>query len=130
MIGCATDAQQPETKYYRAIAKRDTALLKLSRYEDTFHGQYMVKHGFGDIDSGEIRGKITGDTLIGDYFYMPASGSKQKRIPFALLMEGDKLKLGKGAIASFLAIPYYAPDIPIDYEVQGFIFHETPPHEL
>lgn len=122
--GCSSEANQPLTKHYVAISKRDTGMLKLSRYKDNFFGQYILKHGKGNSDSGEIRGKIIGDTLIGDYFYFPASGTKKKRVPFTLLTSGNTLKLGKGAISRFLDIPYYSPETPIDYEEDAFIFHE------
>ncbi|UZJ66249.1 hypothetical protein OKW96_09385 [Sphingobacterium sp. KU25419] len=61
-----------------AISKRDTAYLKITKRENYFYGKYIVQYGNSAKDSGEIRGNILGDTLLGDYFYIPSSGAVKK----------------------------------------------------
>lgn len=123
-VSCQPGAINFPAKHYRAVSKRDTAYLKLTKYDSHFYGHYTVKYGNSTKDSGEIRGKIIGDTLIGDYFYIPSSGGVKKRKPFALLHNGNTLRLGTGAVMSFMNIPYYSPNVPINYDSVKFVFKE------
>lgn len=124
VTGCHSNTADFPAKHYLAISKRDTAYLKITKRQNYFYGQYIVKYGNSGKDSGEIRGNISGDTLLGDYFYMPNNGGVKKRKPFALLQNGKTLRLGSGAVMSFMDIPYYAPEVPINYDSVKFVFNE------
>jgi hypothetical protein len=124
IIGCHSNTADFPAKYYLAISKRDTAYLKITKRENYFYGKYIVQYGNSAKDSGEIRGNILGDTLLGDYFYIPSSGAVKKRKPFALLQNGKTLRLGSGAVMSFMDIPYYAPEVAINYDSVKFVFNE------
>lgn len=123
-ISCHSNTVDYPSKHYLAISKRDTAYLKITKRENYFYGKYIVQYGNSAKDSGEIRGNILGDTLLGDYFYIPSSGAVKKRKPFALLQNGKTLRLGSGAVMSFMDIPYYAPDVSINYDSTNFVFNE------
>lgn len=123
-LSCQPSAVNFPAKHYRAVSKRDTAYLQLTKNENHFYGHYTIQYGNSGKDSGEIRGNIKGDTLIGDYFYMPHSGGVKKRTPFALLQDGKTLRLGNGAIVRFLYIPSYSPDVAINYDSVKFVFTE------
>lgn len=126
-VSCQPGADDFPARHYRAIAKRDTAYLHLTKNENHFYGHYIIQYGNSAKDSGEIRGNIKGDTLIGDYFYIPRSGGVKKRTPFALLQDGKSLRLGKGAVVRFMDIPSYAPDVAISYDSSKFVFTEITP---
>ncbi|UIR55023.1 hypothetical protein LZQ00_12115 [Sphingobacterium sp. SRCM116780] len=124
LLSCSSAENDATPKYYQAIANRDTAFLKITKRKNFFYGQYIIQYGLSSKDSGEVQGKISGDTLIGDYFYIPRNGGTKKRTAFALLQKGKTLRLGTGAVMSFLDIPYYAPDVPINYDQSKFVFEE------
>ena len=108
---------------YLAIDGRDTADLKLTIDEKKFHGSYKINYADGEIDSGWVKGIIKGDTLIGHFRYKQSGKAYDKRIPIALLRKYDKtLVLGKGHIASYMNIPYFWEEIPIQYNDPKFTF--------
>lgn len=123
LVSCTNNTTKfKHGKYYRAINGKDTALLSLSIDGDDFYGQYEIRDGRIAKDSGDVSGKIIGDTFLGTYFYHPYSGQQKKRVPFALLRKDGTLLLGKGAVTSYVGIPYYVPEIGIDFKSPEFIF--------
>jgi hypothetical protein len=57
--------------------------------------------------TGEISGNVKGDTLIGDYHYTPYKWKEKKRVPFAVLPDGNNYLEGKGKVLIYMGIPYY-----------------------
>ncbi|WP_300098257.1 hypothetical protein [Flavobacterium sp.] len=108
---------------YRAMNKKDTAVLTLTIDKNRFYGQYEVKYGKIGKDSGSVRGEIIGDSLRGIYNYISYGGS-WKKAPIALLKKNNQLLLGKGATTTLLDIPCFVPGIPIDYTNPEFVFEK------
>lgn len=79
-------------------------------------------YGKNGKDSGAIRGQIYGDTLKGLYEYRSYGGSNSLR-PIIFLNKDGKYRLGKGLPTTYVGIPFYVEDVPIDYEI-GFVFEE------
>ncbi|SMG52080.1 hypothetical protein [Sphingobacterium psychroaquaticum] len=117
---CHSD-KNDHTVSYHAIYKRDTARLTLTRYKDTFYGKLNIHRAGNIIDSGEVQGKITKDTLTGDYYYRPHGTFRKKRRPLALLASGDSLIQGNGTEMEYMGIPYYAEG-SIDFDSATFIY--------
>jgi hypothetical protein len=109
--------------FHRAVNNKDTAILVLNRSKDRFYGQYEILYNKIGKDSGDVKGNIIGDTLKGSFHYISYGGS-WKRAPLTLLKKDNKLFLGKGVIGTYLNIPCYLPEIPIDYSISGFVFEE------
>ena len=121
LISCQND-QSLQKKYYKATDSKNVALLALTIHKDRFYGQYEVQYAGHVKDSGEVRGVIKGDTLNGRFKYISYVGSKELK-PFLLLKKDETLKLGNGAIGSFLQIPYYTPE-SIEFRDSSFQFYE------
>ncbi len=71
-------------------------------------------------DSGTVRGKYIGDTLIGDFVYKSYGGGI-KREPFVLLKDKEKLKLGSGLISTYMTIPFYVKGT-LEFKDSDFLF--------
>lgn len=121
-LSCKKKDIENEKMYYRAIKGKDTALLSMRTYKDRFYGEFEMIYGKRGKDSGAIRGQIIGDTLKGEYNYLSYGGSKTIS-PFTLLKKNGKLQLGKGLKATYMGIPFYVKEVPVDYEL-GFTFEE------
>src|SRR5690606_14151145 len=115
---CTTNPSQKV--YYKATQNKTVALLSLTIYNNHFYGQYEVRYGTTGKDSGEVRGIILGDTLKGKYDYISYGGSK-KWDPFVVLKQNGNLKLGSGAITSYMNIPYYIPESLV-FKDSSFLF--------
>lgn len=109
--------------FYRAVHKKDTAVLEINMNDKRFFGRYEISHYGVGKDSGDVRGDIKGDTLRGDYHYLTFGGS-WKRVPLALLKKDNKLFLGEGVVGTYFNLPCFVPDIPIEYNNSAFIFEE------
>ncbi|RZK12672.1 MAG: hypothetical protein EOO46_02300 [Flavobacterium sp.] len=116
------DAKSANKIYYQAINGKDTARLSVIYYEDRFFGQYERIYGKSGKDSGNVRGQLVGDTLKGEFKYLSFGGSKSIR-PIVFLRKDNRLLLGKGLIATYMEIPFYVKEVPIDYNT-GFVFEE------
>jgi hypothetical protein len=69
---------------YIAVAGPDTAWLDLTIKGATFKGRCAINYNNRFVDSGEVRGLIRGDSLLGDFHYLHY-GLEWKRVAFALL---------------------------------------------
>lgn len=124
LCGCAKEKRFKEKKsFYRAINGKDTAFLSISLTQTHFTGMYEIRYGTLGKDSGDIRGKISGDTLIGLYNYKTYGGNNNI-VPIALLRKGNKILWGKGLALSYMNIHYFSHDTPIDYDNSKFVFEE------
>jgi hypothetical protein len=96
--------------------KKNNILLEqlMDEIQPTYHSQQEIiilwenMKYFMDImkDSGYVRGKIVGDTLLGAYYYKSYGGLGLSK-PIALLMKEDKLLLGSGVQSSVLGLFFY-----------------------
>ena len=121
------NSKEDKEKYnhvtYRAIHNKDTAILSIHINDKKFYGRYEISHYKIGKDSGNVRGNIKGDTLRGDFHYITFGGG-WKRIPLALLKKDKKLVLGNGVIGSYMNLPLFVPEIPIEYDNSGFVFEK------
>lgn len=108
---------------YRAVNKKDTAILDLNLNDKRFYGRYeIIYHEFGK-DSGDVRGDFRGDTLRGDFHYI-SNGGGWRRIPIAILKKDNKLILGKGIVGTYFNLPLFLPGVPIEYTNSDFVFEK------
>jgi hypothetical protein len=111
--------------YYRAINGRDTADLSITMADHYFKGEFKIRYGNKAImDSGYVRGKIAGDTLIGNYYYKSYGGLGESA-PISLLMRNKKLIFGSGVVTNWMGFNYFNAEVPIDYESPKFIFKKV-----
>ncbi len=115
------DKEKYNHQLYRAVNKKDTAVLDIHINDKRFYGRYEIWHYGVGKDSGDVRGDLRGDTLRGDYHYISFGGT-WKRVPLALLKKDQKLFLGTGVIGTYFNLPCYVPEIPIDYKESGVVF--------
>jgi len=122
-IACGKGNNDSE-KPLRYIAENGKlkGILDLNIVGTEFYGRYEIINGVNGSDIGQVRGKIKGDTLIGNYYYQPWAGTNKKRIPIALLKKDGCLLEGKGVVVEFVNIPHFSPDIPLDFSKPRFIF--------
>ncbi|CAD0002348.1 hypothetical protein [Flavobacterium salmonis] len=106
---------------YTAVKAKDTAFLEITAYEKRFYGTYQVYYVSRSMkDSGAVEGEISGDTLRGKFRYISYGGSKTIS-PIIFLRSGNKLKQGRGVVASYMGISYFMPDSPIEFN-DSFVF--------
>jgi hypothetical protein len=126
IVSCNSKEEKNEYKQvlYRAINNKDTAVLAININNKRFYGRYEISHYKIGKDSGDVRGNITGDTLRGDFHFI-TYGGEWKRIPLALLKKENKLFLGTGVIGTFMNLPCFVPQVPIDYKSSEVVFEEV-----
>ncbi|MHA4896377.1 hypothetical protein ACXZ1K_16605 [Pedobacter sp. PWIIR3] len=100
---------------YSAYRKGDTAFLVLHHSKSVFKGVLMINYQSTYKDSGDVRGFIKGDTLIGDFSYKHYGQPTWYRDPIRLLKKGNKLIMGKGLPRLTVGIPNFNPAVPVDY---------------
>ncbi|RAJ34385.1 hypothetical protein LY11_01277 [Pedobacter cryoconitis] len=123
--GCDSREKKVVRTSYLAIKGADTAILKLTVTGTQFIGQYEINYHGSFKDSGDVKGAIKGDTLIGDYHFQHYGLEKWLRGPIALLKKDGRLILGTGTLESYLGISYFKRGEPIDYSAPKFIFQKT-----
>ncbi|WP_235889579.1 hypothetical protein [Flavobacterium restrictum] len=124
VFGCNKQKEfKRKYSFYRAINTNDTAYLSISVTKPFFVGNYEIRYENSGKDSGEIRGKISGDTLLG-LFNCITYGGNNKIVPIALLKKGNKLLLGKGLEMNYMNIHYFSKEEPIVYTNPEFVFEK------
>ncbi len=124
VFSCSHKKVEESQNYFRAINGRDTAYLSLTTGDTYFIGKYEIFYGHKSMkDSGYVRGKIVGDTLLGAYYYKSYGGLGLSK-PIALLMKEDKLLLGTGVQSSVLGLVFFTSEVPINYDAPAFIFEK------
>lgn len=119
-VGCKKE--QPAKEYfYKAVSEENVGLLRFTIVEKRFFGHYEVHYGKSGKDVGEVEGSLYGDTLKGRFKYLSFGGSI-KITPFLLLKQGEILKLGSGAMTSYMNIPYFVPET-VEFKENDFQFH-------
>lgn len=107
---------------YIAVAGPDTAWLDLTIKGATFKGRCAINYNNRFVDSGEVRGLIRGDSLLGDFHYLHY-GLEWKRVAFALLRKADILAMGEGGQGEYFNIPYFKPD-ELRFDSVRFVFQK------
>lgn len=80
--------------------------LSLHLMGEDFFGYYTIMENDLPYKDGEVRGKIKGDTLVGDYYYRPYGDAYNKRVAIAFLMQDDSILIpGKGVASIYMSIP-------------------------
>lgn len=127
LYGCsrphAVKVLESNTTSYLAVAGADTARLDLTIKGTTFKGRCAINYGGKFTDSGEVKGLIRGDTLLGDFHYLHY-GLEWKRVAFALLKNGDKLAMGEGGQGEYFNIPYFKPE-ELRFDSVRLVFQKT-----
>ncbi|SUJ09655.1 Uncharacterised protein [Sphingobacterium spiritivorum] len=96
--------------------------MNLRLGEHNFYGKYRIVYPGNAIDSGEVKGKVINDTLMGDYRYKQYGWKEHKIRPFILLQKGDSLIQGTGMELMYLGVFYFAP-ASISFDSPRFVFY-------
>ena len=124
IFSCSHNKVQENQNSFRAINGQDTAYLSLTTGDTYFIGQYEIFYGHKTMkDSGYVRGKIVGDTLLGAFYYKSYGGLGLSK-PIALLKKKDKLLLGTGVQSSVLGLVFFTSEVPINYDAPTFVFEK------
>lgn len=102
LASCQSDVTSK--KHFKATSTDTIALLDLTITNNRFYGNYKIKYS-GDQFSGQVRGEVLGDTLIGRFRYNTAKGTFAV-MPFVLLKKEDTYIQGTGVTWTYLNIPY------------------------
>lgn len=121
-VACQSDIPKEEYRNYTATHKNVKAYMNLRLGEKTFHGKYRIVFPGNAIDSGEVKGKVLNDTLMGDYRFKQYGWKEMKIRPFILLHKGDSLIQGTGMELLYLGVFYFAPE-SISFENPRFVFY-------
>lgn len=121
-VACQSDIPKEEYRKYTATHKNIKAYMNLRLGEHTFYGKYRIVYPGNAIDSGEVKGKVINDTLMGDYRYKQYGWKENKIRPFVLLQKGDSLIQGTGMELMYLGVFYFAP-ASISFDSPRFVFY-------
>jgi len=122
-IGCNNASDEIKLPY-RAVAKNDTANLKIILKQKEFYGQLEINYNGLYKDSGDVSGIVKGDTLKGTFYYQRYGKGTKRRIPIALLKRDHKLVMGVGEMEVYMNITFFKKGIPIDYQKAKFVFQD------
>ena len=114
---------KPHSSSYIAISGTDTARLDLTVTGTSFKGKCAINFSNNYLDSGRVRGRLYGDTLLGDFHYLHY-GLEWKRVSFALLKRNNTLIMGEGDQGFYFGIPYFKPDTPLRFDSVKFVFRD------
>jgi hypothetical protein len=116
---------------YRAVFQKDTADMKLTpaaggKVTGTLvmaYGELKPNQVEKTVNTGNILGSFSGDTLFVNYTYTTGTVNKTQYInPSAFLKKGDTLVMGVGDMETSMGRTYFVKDKPIDFEVGRFKF--------
>ncbi|QNK62900.1 hypothetical protein H7F33_20580 [Pedobacter sp. PAMC26386] len=126
VCGCSSESDDIEKKRVRlsyvAVKGADTAVLKLVVTGSQFKGQYEVNYHSSFKDSGDVKGVIKGDTLLGDYNFQHYGMEKWDRVPITFLKRDGKLILGAGTVETYFSKSYFKAGTQVDYSDPKFVF--------
>lgn len=88
--------QIPETGCYVNISGRDTVKLKVETFPNVVTGTLLYSFFEKDKNTGEIEGRLTGDTLLADYTFM-SEGKRSTRQVIFLIRDSIAIE-GYGAL--------------------------------
>jgi len=118
LLACNGKSKPPtQLTYVKYIShyEGDSAMVFINKSKEIFSGSLIISHGGDNLDSGEVKGVVKGDTLIGE-FHFKHYQLAWKRKPVAFLMKGDTLVMGEGLMRLTVGIPNFDPSVPIDFK--------------
>jgi hypothetical protein len=124
VLSCNQNPPKPiaATKYV-AYLNADTAFATMEISKALFKGVLEIRYKSGYKDSGNVKGFVKGDTLMGEYHYQKYWFPVWKRDPIIFLKKGSKLIMGKGIVKYTMGIPHYNNLYPVDYtQSKHFVF--------
>ncbi len=74
--------QIPETGCYVNISARDTVKLKVETFPNVVTGTLLYSFFEKDKNTGEIEGRLMGDTLLADYTFMSEGKRSTRQVIF------------------------------------------------
>lgn len=86
--------QIPVSNCYRYIKGRDTVFLKVERFPNVVTGRLIYALYEKDRNTGDIEGKMMGDTLVADYHFMSEGTMSNRQVVF--LIQGETATEGYG----------------------------------
>ncbi len=123
-VGCTEQSSKQtirETTKYIAFKDQDTAKAELYISKEIFKGILEIDNGTAK-DSGEVKGVVKGDTLIGDYSFQRYGLKQWKRKPVVFLKKDDLLIMGEGKTVNTWGRIHFDPTVPIRYTDSNFVF--------
>ncbi len=76
--------QIPETACYVNISGRDTVKLKVETFPNVVTGTLLYNFYEKDKNTGDIEGKLSGDTLLADYTFMSEGRRSTRQVIFLI----------------------------------------------
>jgi hypothetical protein len=100
--------QIPRSTCYRYIKGKDTVSLKVEKFPNVVTGMLTYALFGKDRNTGEIEGKMNGDTLVADYNFMSEATRSVRQVVFVIgdstaiefYGQEEKEKLTKGLTLS------------------------------
>jgi len=128
LASCGNGTNKPtQLNYGKYIAynRGDTAIALLNISKKIFSGSLEINYHGAYKDSGEVKGIVKDDTLIGEFHFLHYQ-LEWKRKPLALLRKKDKMIMGEGFTKFTVGIPHFDPQVPINFdENERFVFVEV-----
>lgn len=121
LSSCGRNLNEVKNEYI-AYSKRDTAYLTLTLAGDNFYGKLRIAGPGNVVDSGDVRGRIIRDTLLGDFYYRPYQAHLKKRKAYVLINQQDSLVQGRGVETVYMGIPSYMPN-SISFDSAKYVFY-------
>ncbi|RYG07913.1 MAG: hypothetical protein EOO07_26545 [Chitinophagaceae bacterium] len=110
---------------YKAYKKGQTATAIIYHSKEMFKGTLEIRYNGTYKDSGDVKGMVKGDTLIGEFHYL-AYNLAWKRKPVAFLIKKDRMVMGQGLTKLTVGIPHFNAEVPIDFnEKERFVFYPS-----
>ncbi|MEO6844003.1 MAG: hypothetical protein ABI184_02455, partial [Ginsengibacter sp.] len=101
---------------------KDTVLMKIKIDEGQVSGDLMYHYFEKDKNTGTLKGKMIGDTLLGTYTFM--SEGKESVRPVVFLKNGNEMIEGYGKLDSTTGEPDLADRSAIKFD-NKFILKQT-----
>jgi hypothetical protein len=106
---------------YLATNKGDTAKASLEITDNYFRGVLEITYD-NVKDSGNVKGMVKGDTLIGNFNFQHYGMQKWRIKPVAFLKKNGSLIMGEGKLKMTYGILYFNPLVPIRFDSTQLIF--------
>jgi len=125
VLACNSNSNMPKPlvyKTYKAYQKGDTATAKIYHSKEMFKGTLEIQYKGTYKDSGDVKGVVKGDTLIGEFYFLTYKLAWQRK-PVAFLLKKDRMVMGQGLTKLTVGIPHFNTEVPIDFnEKERFVF--------
>ena len=130
VISCNNSSDRSNTlayKTYKAYNNGDTATAIIYHSKEMFKGTLEIQYKGTYKDSGNVKGVVKGDTLIGEFHFL-AYKLAWHRKPVAFLMKKNRMVMGQGLTKLTVGIPHFYPGVPVDFnEKERFVFFPIEP---